>query len=313
LPETEVDAYVLGPPTDPAFLGLSIREDEVYADKNVAARLRAAAIQGATGLAFASAQAAQEGFALALKRYADTVVQGKDAGKPDAGAPFGEGYNVQFQEAAKEDFFREHYFSLPPELQITTDWMQGAGRLALQLDELTNNTSLVLAFRLPDGRFLLFVGDAQVGNWLSWHTIEPGMWRRPEGGAVVYRPTAQEILANTVVYKVGHHGSHNATLATNGLEMMGDDFVAFVPSSRKLPQTEQKHGPWMIPFEPLMSRLREKTRDRVILPHEAPETSCVGMQIETAGSDLPAMRRDDKVVESAVPLWRQVRVQGAAL
>jgi hypothetical protein len=45
-----------------------------------------------------------------------------------------------------------------------------AGRLALQLDSDTNNTSLVLAFELgKSGRVLLFPGDAQVGNWLSWH------------------------------------------------------------------------------------------------------------------------------------------------
>ena len=312
LPESEVDAYVLGPPTDAAFLGLSFKEDEVYADETGAAQLRAAAIQGAAGVAFASAQAAQQGFALALERYANTVVQDKDAGKLDTGAPFGEGHSVHFQQAREEEFFQEHYFDLPPELQITTDWLQGAGSLALQLDELTNNTSLVLAFRLSDGRFLLFVGDAQVGNWLSWHTIEPDRWRRPDGGAINFRPTAREILENTVLYKVGHHGSHNATLATNGLEMMGDGFVAFVPSSREIPQAERKE-PWMIPFEPLMNRLRTKTNGQIILPHEAPDALGAGMQIETAGSDLPAMRRDGKVIESPVPLWRQVRIQRAAL
>ena len=36
-------------------------------------------------------------------------------------------------------------------------------------DGLANNSSLVLAIELsPHGRVLLFAGDAQIGNWLSW-------------------------------------------------------------------------------------------------------------------------------------------------
>ena len=54
--------------------------------------------------------------------------------------------------------------------QIAPTRIEGAGRLALQLDSDTNNTSLVLAIELiASGRVLLFPGDAQVGNWLSWH------------------------------------------------------------------------------------------------------------------------------------------------
>ena len=42
--------------------------------------------------------------------------------------------------------------------------------------------------------------------------------------------TAEQLLNRTVLYKVGHHGSHNATLREKGLEMMTDaDLVAMVP------------------------------------------------------------------------------------
>ncbi len=51
---------------------------------------------------------------------------------------------------------------------ISNDWTDAADVLALKLDSDTNNSSLVLAFELPDGRVLLFPGDAQVGNWESW-------------------------------------------------------------------------------------------------------------------------------------------------
>ena len=52
---------------------------------------------------------------------------------------------------------------------MDTDWLNGASGLAIQLDKFTNNTSLVLAIeRIADGKVLLFPGDAQEGNWLSW-------------------------------------------------------------------------------------------------------------------------------------------------
>ena len=50
-----------------------------------------------------------------------------------------------------------------------------ATTLAMQLDQDTNNTSLVLAFELgprkESGPVLLFAADAQVGNWLSWQNV----------------------------------------------------------------------------------------------------------------------------------------------
>ena len=74
----------------------------------------------------------------------------------------------------------------------------------MQLDSLTNNTSLVLAIELPDGDVLLFAADAQVGNWLSW---QDSTWT-VDGKTV----TGPDLLKRAIFYKVGHHGSHNATL-----------------------------------------------------------------------------------------------------
>ena len=64
--------------------------------------------------------------------------------------------------------------------RIDGDWAAGAAAFALQLDSDTNNTSLALAFELPGGRVLLFPGDAQVGNWESWHADSDGQAARLE-------------------------------------------------------------------------------------------------------------------------------------
>ena len=57
------------------------------------------------------------------------------------------------------------------------DVVHPADHLALAWDSHTNNTSLALAIELwRAGPVLLFPGDAQVGNWLSWDDHEyPGV------------------------------------------------------------------------------------------------------------------------------------------
>ena len=62
------------------------------------------------------------------------------------------------------------------------------------LDDQMNNTSLILLFEVGD-QMLLFPGDAQIENWE--HTLgQPDLMKR---------------LKNVTLYKVGHHGSRNAT------------------------------------------------------------------------------------------------------
>jgi hypothetical protein len=109
------------------------------------------------------------------------------------------------------------------------------------------------------------VGDAQVGNWLSWHEIKAEQWRRPEGNRPFNRPGIAEIFARTKVYKVGHHGSHNATLQARGLELMPDGLIAFVPTSKGVPQIANG---WEIPIESLMKRLKQKSGGQVVLPYD---------------------------------------------
>ena len=149
--------------------------------------------------------------------------------------------------------------------KIDDDWLFAGGSIALRLDAATNNTSLVLAFELPDGRVLLFPGDAQVGNWLSWHDATNSWTGRAAGGAPI---TARDLLARTAFYKVGHHGSHNATLRELGLELMTrPDLIAVVPVSHEMALAND----WdRIPLPSLVERLRDKTSGRLWFTVEHP-------------------------------------------
>jgi hypothetical protein len=65
------------------------------------------------------------------------------------------------------------------------------------LDNFLNNTSLILLFEVK-GKKLLFPGDAQLENW-QWALSQEG---------------TKELLEDVDLYKVGHHGSRNATPRT---------------------------------------------------------------------------------------------------
>jgi hypothetical protein len=65
------------------------------------------------------------------------------------------------------------------------------------LDKVMNNTSLILLFEISKTR-LLFPGDAQIENW----------------SYALSKPSIKRLLEKVNVYKVGHHGSRNATPKT---------------------------------------------------------------------------------------------------
>jgi hypothetical protein len=138
--------------------------------------------------------------------------------------------------------------------RIDVDHFAMSAELALQLDRMTNNCSLVLAFELDTGRVLLFAGDAQVGSWISWQDLE---WT-----ACGERVTGPDLLARTVYLKVAHHGSHNATLKVKGLELMTEpDLSAFVPVNA---EDAAKVGWHEMPFDEILHELGRRTSSRVI-------------------------------------------------
>lgn len=171
--------------------------------------------------------------------------------------------------------------------QIDNDWLGSFDQLALKLDNDTNNTSLVLAFEIVEtGEVLLFVGDAQVGNWRSWANVKFDL---PEGSRKL---PAHDLLRRTVFYKVGHHSSHNATLKKGGLELMqSPKLVGFIPldketaamQGRKNPETGIPKG-WQMPAKALYAALKERTGKRLVISDVkeklSPEAAAAGV-IET--------------------------------
>ena len=144
--------------------------------------------------------------------------------------------------------------------RIDTAWLDGAADLALRLDHDTNNTSLAIAIELDNDDVLLFAADAQVGNWLSWQTLTWDV----DGRAV----TGPDLLARTIFYKVGHHGSHNATLREQGLERMTRLQAVAIPVDQAI---ATKRGWNRMPLDSLLARLAEKTNGRVLRSdHPAP-------------------------------------------
>ena len=105
-----------------------------------------------------------------------------------------------------------------------------ADRLALVLDNVRNNTSLVIHFRY-DGRSLLFPGDAQWGNWQSWIDTDD----------------AQTLLRELDFLKVSHHGSDNAT-PVGVVEALRESGMAAMMSTQVLPYPT-------IPRMPLVEKL----------------------------------------------------------
>jgi hypothetical protein len=148
--------------------------------------------------------------------------------------PFAPIYAIPTADARNMGFFAEKYWASGAD---ASDWRRigDASDLALALDSATNNTSLVLAIEFPDGDVLLFVGDAQVGNWESW--------------------AQNELLSRVIFYKVGHHGSHNATLIA-ALQRMQKLKYAFVPVDHDM--AVKKHWGAM-PLPNLLDHVQEIT------------------------------------------------------
>ncbi|HEX9990128.1 MAG TPA: MBL fold metallo-hydrolase [Chloroflexia bacterium] len=192
-----------------------------------------------------------------------------DADSQTGYVPFDPYYRVSVSEAKGDPFFKQHYgfnksHSQQPWRRIDDVWISMTGGLALTLDSDTNNTSLALAIELVEsGDVLLFPGDAQAGNWASWDSCR---WSVCDGNDAKCIINVEQLLNRVVFYKVGHHGSHNATLQGRGLELMTnkEKMVAFIPVDREV-VNERK---WKMPFPPLETALLDKTMGRLLLGHE---------------------------------------------
>jgi beta-lactamase superfamily II metal-dependent hydrolase len=196
--------------------------------------------------------------------------------------PFAPRYCVPLSEAGTIPLFVDHYgrdgdaprtsssagvLEVPTNAdwrRIDRDWLYSAEQLALDMSDYTNNSSLVLAFELgKGGKVLLFAADAQRGNWKSW--AKKG-WT--DGGKKI---TTKNLLSRTVLYKVGHHGSHNATLNGSAdadyanISWMaegdhGREFTAMITAVRKWAETQDG---WDHPLKAIKDALLQKAGGRV--------------------------------------------------
>ncbi len=127
---------------------------------------------------------------------------------------------------------------------------------AAQLNSYLNNQSLVVLFMFK-GKNLLFVGDAQAGNWEHWifGTDNPDS---AASGAMT--ADAQKVLTSLHFYKVGHHGSSNAT-PRSVVNMMGkgaQKFASMCSTEEGVYGKENISDPSVgteVPRIPLMSAL----------------------------------------------------------
>lgn len=108
--------------------------------------------------------------------------------------------------------------------------------LAVQLEKAVNGTSLMLMFQIEEA-YLLFPGDAQNGTWKS----------------VLANEDARELLLKTNFYKIGHHGSHNATPKEFVHDILQPKFKAmasvypvpawqFIPKPELMTALREQHG-----------------------------------------------------------------------
>jgi hypothetical protein len=245
IPGANARIYALGPPHDPTLIrriNPSTANPETY------------------GLMMTGKGALPLGVVFALNSRDDA--QGQDDAAPfhaRATIPLdAKGRPALFNKPAEDGddwraidkFFQDNYVAGADWRRIDGEWLGSATELALALQSYTNNTSLVLALELGDagkGDVLLFAADAQVGNWESWQA-----WTCDANGVEV---TGPDLLKRTIFYKVGHHGSHNATLKGHGVEQMENLQAAIIPVDEK----EAKKKRWgHMPLPDLIAALENK-------------------------------------------------------
>ena len=105
--------------------------------------------------------------------------------------------------------------------------------ITVALESAVNGTSLVLVFEVGDA-VLFFPGDAQWGTW----------------NALLNNAKSADLLERTSFWKVGHHGSHNATPM---------EFVAQRLPAACCAMMSTKTGKWKtIPRQPLIDAITGK-------------------------------------------------------
>jgi hypothetical protein len=319
---SDVRVYVLGPPEDTVLIKRSDPTgDEVY-PKAMAAAVEASffaacGVMPGSPEAMPSADDLQD--ALSMSVPFDNVYQipFADVEKKVATSAEPPPEEEAAADRAADPHFRL-YFETPMKWRrIDGDWLDAAGEFALQLDNATNNTSLALAIEVGppgEGKVLLFPGDAQVGNWRSWFG-KVKLGQRELGKDMVWKAgdrdvTAEDLLRRTVLYKVGHHGSHNATLRQQGLELMGRsdgtaELVALLPVDEHVARDLAHYGE--MPLRSLVKDLAIRTGGRIVRNDEgAPPKDAESTLAPIEGA--PPIRPSKEFLDASTDLYFEYTV-----
>ena len=138
--------------------------------------------------------------------------------------------------------------------------------IAQQADNTINNQSVVVLFTF-NGKKLLFAGDAQWGNWQNF--LFGGAFGAT--GHTKLTPEAAEILGSIDFYKVGHHGSTNAT-PIDALNAMRQGMVAMCSTANGAYGKPANNSE--VPRVPLMEALNQKTGGKLARSDQVAVTGC---------------------------------------
>jgi hypothetical protein len=132
---------------------------------------------------------------------------------------------------------------------------------AVALDQAINGTSLVLVFQYGSAT-LLFPGDAQWGTW----------------NMMLNDANSRALLASATFYKIGHHGSHNATPRTFVEDVIGPALWGAAASVHPVHQWPN------IPKPELLDALLQHTTR--VVTSDAPGVSNDGVQVHDNSVDF---------------------------
>ena len=150
---------------------------------------------------------------------------------------------------------------------------QALAAKAAAADKTLNNQSLVVLFSIA-GKNLLFAGDAQWGNWE--HFLYGGAFGTQ--GHTQMTDKAKAILSSIDFYKVGHHGSANAT-PKDAVQAMRLGCCAMCSTQIKAYNE--------VPREPLLAALKQRMNGQLARSDQVAATQSDGPN--AAAGPLPSL------------------------
>lgn len=173
-------------------------------------------------------------------------------------APFAEQFNSEAHAYPEKAF--EFYSAQKIKELVDGSQPEVLAAQAAAADKTLNNQSVVVLFSIA-GKNLLFAGDAQWGNWENF--LYGGAYGTP--GHTELTDKAKSILNKIDFYKVGHHGSANAT-PKDAVAALRDGCVGMCST--------QPGAYNQVPRAPLMQALNKRMNNQLARSDQFAVESC---------------------------------------